>query len=172
MNLPEEARTALGLVENDPMVSELAKFAHANGKPQGWVDDALEAASALASAGLFDAGFDAAAETAKLGDNGPARQREVETFAESLKARGEIDDEMFGDLMSLAPTAGGVRLIEYFRKQQGADVKPQIRPTGGNPSDKSEALEKARELRRDPRYDKDRVFRAQADRAFKEAASQ
>lgn len=166
VNLTDEARAALGMTDNDPMVSELAKFAHANGKPQGWVDDALEAAAALASAGVFDAGFDPAAEVAKLGENGPARQREVETFAEALKMRGEITDEEFGALMSLVPEAAGTTLLEKLRKMMGANGA--VPAPNGTQTDPTEAAkEEARALARDPRYETDRAFRAMADEKFK-----
>ncbi|MGH7020742.1 MAG: hypothetical protein ACREEY_12715 [Brevundimonas sp.] len=166
VNVSDAAREKLGLTDGDPMVSALSKFAHESGKPQGWLDDVMEGAAALAEAGLFDGGFDPAVEAAALGENADGRRREVEVFAESLKARGEIDEGMHGELMSLSPTANGVKLIEYMRRQMGAAGEIP-KPTGQ--ADVGDAQTKARELRADPRYDTDRAFRATADQAWRDA---
>ncbi len=165
VNVSDTAREKLGLTDGDPMVEALSKFAHESGKPQGWLDDVMEGAAALAEAGLFDSSFDPAAEAAALGENADGRRREVEVFAESLKTRGEIDEGMFGELMSLSPTANGVKLIEYMRKQMGAggDIP---KPTEGQGATLNEAQEEARTLSRDPKYGKDRAFTADADRKW------
>jgi hypothetical protein len=169
VNLDEASREALGLGEDDPLVSGLAKYAAEKGKPQGWMDDALEAAAELAKAGLFDAGLDPAAEAAKLGENAAGRRREVEVFAEALKARNDgFDDEMFGELMSLTPTAAGIRMVEYMRKMM-TDNNNAPAP-GGKGSDPADAAkEEARKLASDPRYGQDRKFTADADRKWREA---
>ncbi|WP_338577786.1 hypothetical protein V8J38_02715 [Brevundimonas olei] len=168
VNLSDDAREKLGLTDGDPLVAELSKFAHAQGKPQGWLDDVMEGAAALAEAGLFDGGFDPAAEAAALGENAEGRRREVELFAESLKGRGEIDDGMFGELMSLSPTANGVKLIEWMRGQMGpAGQIPK--PDGEAVSSEDAAISRAKEMRRDPRYETDRAYRAQADEAWRAA---
>ncbi|MNU76975.1 hypothetical protein D3C71_665380 [compost metagenome] len=165
VNVSDTAREKLGLTDGDPMVEALSKFAHESGKPQGWLDDVMEGAAALAEAGLFDSSFDPDAEAAALGENADGRRREVEVFAESLKTRGEIDEGMFGELMSLSPTANGVKLIEYMRKQMGAggDIP---KPTEGQGATLNEAQEEARTLSRDPKYGKDRAFTADADRKW------
>ncbi|MFC5374739.1 hypothetical protein ACFPIF_19440 [Brevundimonas faecalis] len=165
VNVSDTAREKLGLTDGDPMVAALSKFAHENGKPQGWMDDMMEGAAALADAGLFDGAFDPAAEAAALGENADGRRREVEVFAESLKTRGEIDEGMYGELMSLSPTANGVKLIEYMRMQMGAggDIP---KPTEGQGASSNEAQEEARTLSRDPKYGKDRAFTADADRKW------
>lgn len=167
VNVSDAAREKLGLTDGDPMVAALSKFAHESGKPQGWLDDVMEGAAALAEAGLFDSAFDPATEAAALGENAEGRRREVEVFAESLKARGEIDEGMYGELMSLSPTANGVKLIEYMRKQMGAGG--EIPKPGGEVSGTDAAQAKARELRADPRYESDRAFRAAADQAWRDA---
>lgn len=167
VNVSDAAREKLGLTDGDPMVAALSKFAHDSGKPQGWLDDVMEGAAALAEAGLFDSSFDPAAEAAALGENAEGRRREVEVFAESLKARGEIDEGEYGELMSLSPTANGVKLIEKLRQMMGASGEI---PKPGGSADAGEALKaKAAEMRADPRYDTDRQFRVQADQAFKDA---
>lgn len=161
VNLDEASREALGLGEDDPLVAGLAKYAAEKGKPQGWMDDALEAAAEMAKAGLFDAGLDPAAEAAKLGENAAGRRREVEVFAEALKARNDgFDDEMFGELMSLSPTAAGIKTVEYLRKMMNnGNLTP---PTnGGDPADA--AKEEAKAMTADPRYGKDRRFTKEAD---------
>lgn len=167
MNLDAASREALGLGEDDPLVAGLAKYAADKGKPQGWMDDALEAAAEMAKAGLFDAGLDPAAEAAKLGENAAGRRREVEVFAEALKARGDgFDDEMFGELMSLTPTASGIRMVEYMRKLMTTPTNQPAPPNGGQPDD---AKAKAQEMAADPKYHSDRRFRAEADRKWVEA---
>lgn len=169
VNLDEASREALGLGEDDPLVSGLAKYAAEKGKPQGWMDDALEAAAELAKAGLFDAGLDPAAEAAKLGENAAGRRREVEVFAEALKARNDgFDDEMFGELMSLTPTAAGIRMVEYMRKMMTVPVN-QPAAEGGAPDPAEAAKAEAARMRRDPRYDRDRTYRAEADAAWRAA---
>lgn len=168
VNLADDAREALGLGEGDPLVAELAKFAHSSGKPQGWMDDVMEGAAALAKAGLFDGGFDPAAEATALGENAAGRRREVEVFAESLKARGEIDDGMFGELMSLSPTANGVKLIEKMRSLMGQNGQIPA-PTGEQPNAADALKAKAQEMATDPKYGKDRVFTAQANEVWKQA---
>ena len=170
VNLAAEDREALGLTDNDPLVEALAKFGAENKRSQGWLDDMLEGASILQKAGLFDAGFDPAAERASLGEGAEGRQRDIELFAESLKQRGEIDEGMYGELMSLSPTANGVKLIEYMRRQMGSSGAVPV--LGGAEVDAlSEAKAKASEMRRDPRYDRDRSYRAEADAAWRDAYS-
>lgn len=170
VNLDDAAKASLGLTDKDPMVEALSKFAHESGKPQGWLDDVMEGAAALAKAGLFDGGFDAAAEATALGDNAAGRRREVEVFAQSLKDRGEIDDGEFGELMSLSPTANGVKLIEKMRKMMGDQGKIPAPGGEGKPVDAGEAAkEEARKMAADPRYEKDRAFKVEADKAWMKA---
>lgn len=121
----------------------------------------------MARAGLFDAGLDPAAERTKLGDNAEGRQREVEVFGQALKARGDITEEEYGALLSLAPEAAGVTLIEKLRKMMTDNG--QIKPPGDAPSAEDAAKEEARTLAKDPKYGKDRGFTAQADRKWAEA---
>lgn len=164
VNLDEAAREALGLTDDDALVEGLRKYAHEKGKPQGYVDDVLEAAAEMARAGLFDAGLDPAAEAAALGENAEGRRREVEVFGQALKARGDITEAEYGELMSLAPTAAGVTLIEKLRKMMTDNG--QIKPPGDAPSAEDAAKEEARTMAKDPRYEKDRAFRAEADRKW------
>lgn len=167
VNLDDTAKAALGLSDDDPLVASLAKFAAENKKPQGWMDDALEAAAEMAKAGVFDVGLDPAKEAEKLGENAAGRRREVEVFAEALKSRDDgFDEEMFGEMMSLSPTAAGVRLIEYMRKLAGTNG--DIPKPGGAPTDDLSVLQaRAREMRADPRYGKDRAYRLEADEAWR-----
>lgn len=164
VNLDEAGREALGLTDGDPLVEGLRKYAHEKGKPQGYVDDVLEAAAEMARAGLFDAGLDPAAEAAALGENAEGRRREVEVFGQALKARGDITEAEYGELMSLAPTAAGVTLIEKLRKMMTDNG--QIKPPGDAPSPEDAAKEEARNLAKDPKYGKDRAFTAEADRKW------
>lgn len=167
INLDDEGRQALGLQDDDPLVAGLRSYAATSGKPQGWLDDVLEGAAHLAREGLFDAGFDPAAEAAALGENAAGRRREVEVFAQGLKDRGDLDEAEFGELMSLSPTAAGVRLVEKLRRMMGTG---QIPAPGGVPDEAQEAARtQAREMRKDPRYETDRQYRAEADAAWRAA---
>lgn len=167
ITLDDAGREALGLTENDPLVAGLADYASKNGKPQAWVNDALEAAAEMAKAGLFDAGFDPAAEAAALGENAAGRRTEVETWANALKTRGDIDDGMFSELMSLSPTANGIKLIEFLRKNMTDQSIPD--PKGDALDATAELKKKAGEMARDPKYHTDRAFRSEADEAWKKA---
>lgn len=167
VNLDEASREALGLTDDDPLVAGLRKYAHEKGKPQGYLDDVLEAAAEMSRAGLFDAGLDPAAERAKLGDNAEGRQRDVEVFGQALKARGDITEEEYGALLSLAPEAAGVTLIEKLRKLMTDNG--QIKPPGAAPSPEEAAKEEARTMAKDQRYGKDRTFTAEADRKWASA---
>lgn len=166
VNLAAEAREALGLTDDDPLIAHLQKTAAEGKKPQGWMDDVLEAAHSLAEAGLFDAGLDPAKEATELGENAAGRRREVEVFAEALKSRNDgFDDAMFGEMMSLSPTAAGVRLIEYMRKMMtDTNNAPTIK--GDTPNAADQAKEDAKALTADPRYGKDRRFTRDADQKW------
>lgn len=121
----------------------------------------------MARAGLFDAGLDPAAERTKLGEGAEGRQRDVEVFGQALKARGDITEGEYGALLSLAPEADGVTLIEKLRKMMTNNG--QITPPGDGPSAEDAAKTAAKEMARDPKYGKDRVFTAEADRKWAEA---
>lgn len=165
--LSEAASQALGLTEGDPMVASIREQFLKAGASQGAFDDFMSMAGKLAEAGLFGSGpIDFKAETAKLGETGPARQREIEVLAQALKERGDgFDDDMYGELMSLAPTAAGVRLVEYLRKASGDGLR--IDPPSGAPA--TDPKEAARAMARDARYATDPDFRKKADEAWQQA---
>lgn len=50
-----------------------------------------------------------------------ARLDTVQTFADTLKARGEIDDAMHGEFSILLETAAGVRLVEFMAQNLTAE---------------------------------------------------
>lgn len=170
VNVSDEVKTGLGLVDDDPMVKALQAHAHENKKPQGWLDDVMEAAGVLNAKGLLDGAFDPAAELAKMGENGAAVRTEAETYAGALKERGEISEDAYGELMSLTPTAAGVELIRYFRKaaNQEAGFDP---PEGGGVSSEEALQKKARDMAADPRYETDKAFRKEADALYIKAFS-
>lgn len=170
VNLSDEAKTGLGLTDDDPMVKTLQDHALKNGKPQGWLDDVMEAAGVLNAAGLLDGAFDPAAELAKMGENGAALRTEAETYAGALKERGEISDDAYGELMSLTPTAAGVELIRYFRKAANHEAGFDA-PQGDAVTGKEALQAKAQEMARDPRYETDRAFRKEADALYMKAFS-
>lgn len=176
-NISEAAQGVLGDLAGDPAVEALRAAALAKGWSQGQFDDRIGTAiDVLAEAGLLEPGLNPTAELAKLGENGAARRQEVETFATQLKDRGEIDDGEYAELVSLAPTASGVTLMEKLRKMMtpsGASATPaggDNTPAGGEPGDTPEQAE-ARTMRRDPKYDSDREFRRAADQKFAAAFS-
>lgn len=168
VNLPDDAKAALGLTDGDPLVKGLSEFAKANGKPQGWLDDVLEGAAALHKAGLLGAPFDPAAEAAALGENAAGRRSEVETFGNALKDRGELDADEHEEFMATAATAAGIRLIEKLRGRMGDNGRIDP-PSGDGQGGKDAALAKAREMRADARYETDPKFRKQADAAYEAA---
>lgn len=170
VNIDDDAKAALGLTDaTDPIMKGLSEIAAKTGMTQGAVDDFLTTASAMAKAGLFDTGFDPVAEAAALGENAAGRRREVEIFAEALKARGgDFDDGMHQELMSLSPTANGVKLVEYFRKLAGPAGQIEV-PEDGGVTGKEALLAKFREQRADPRYESDKDFRKATEKLFTDA---
>lgn len=169
VNLDDAAKASLGLTDDDPMVKALAEYGVEQKKSQGWLDEVLGAAAHLAAKGLLDGAIDPAAEAVKLGENAAGRRREVEVFADALKARGDgFDEEMHGELMSLSPTAAGIRLIEYLRKMAGPAGEIPA-PSGRAVDDVADLKAKAKEMAGDPRYHKDNAFRAEADAMWKKA---
>jgi hypothetical protein len=171
LKLSEAAKTTLGSLEGDPVFASLREAAKEKGWTQGQFNERIgEAIEIMADKGLLVPNFDPAAEIGKLsegGKDGKARQQEVQVFADSLKARGDIDDAEYGELMSLAPTAAGVKLVEKLRAMAatGGTALP-----GGDGGATAEAQkEAAREMRRDERYDKDPTFRREADLAYRKA---
>lgn len=160
----DKARGLLGDVSQDPAVAAAREFAKSKGWTQGQFDDHIGGlVNHLAEKGLFEPTFDPKAQTTALGEHGATRQRELYTFAESLKTRGEINEEQFGELISLIPTKPGTELLEFLRKQmRGGGVD-----TGGGPAgDTADAKAKAQQMAADPKYHTDRAFRKEADAAW------
>lgn len=172
-NLPDNLKAYVN-AENlaaDPMTKAVREHFKETGKNQGDFDNLFETLGVLEAKGFIPKPIDFAAETAKLsegGKDGKARQQEVETYANALKARGDLDDEEFGELMTLAPTAAGVRLIEKLRTMTQQN-DPTKAPAGDAQGTQEAAQAKAREMARDPRYHTDRGFQKEADRLWKEA---
>lgn len=167
LTLGDQAKEVLGDLSADPAVKALREAAF----DQGWTvrqfnDRVGPVIDALAAKGLLVPNFNPAAELAKLGETGPARQQEVQVFADALKSRGDIDDAEYGELMSLQPTAAGVSLIEKLRKMAAGQGGG---PGGGDLPSADTLKAEAREMRRDPRYDSDQAFRREADAKFKKA---
>lgn len=150
----------------DPMVATLREHFKAQGRSQGEFDNLFDSLGVLAGKGMIPKPIDFAAERTALGENGVARQAEVETFAKALKQRGDIDDAEFTELMSLAPTRAGVTLIEKLRKMSGAsgDLTPPGDKQEGD-GDTAEQKE-ARDMARDPKYGRDAVFTKEADKKW------
>lgn len=167
LNFSDAAKAQLGDLTGDPAVQAVREHALAKGWTQGEFDDRItETLNVLAEKGLLAPSFDAAAEVAKLSEgglNGKGRQQDVEVFAKNLQTRGEIDQDLYNELVSLAPTAAGVRLVEYFRKEMGAKGEIQL-PPGDGQINVAEAKAQAKSMRQDPRYETDPKFRAETDR--------
>jgi len=154
---------------DDPALKALREGFKEMGKTQGAVDDALDALRVLSKAGLIPPPFDAQAEVAKLGDGGAERMKDVETFLRALHDRGELDPDEFAELMSVVPTAAGVRGFEKLRKAMSQD-NTKVDPPADPPADPRAAkLAEARALRMDPKYETDPEFRKRADRAYQAA---
>lgn len=169
INVPDNLKAIIGDAAGDPVIAAVRDHYKATGRTQGEMDDLFGTLAELQTKGFLPEPVDFAAELVKLGENGPARRQEVETFARSLKERGDIDEGEFTELMSLAPTAKGVTLIEKLRKMTGAngDIKP---PTEGGAADgETEAQKEAMTMSRDPKYGRDRQFTADADKKWIEA---
>lgn len=167
----EKATTALGDMSKDPALNALRDAAKAEGWTQGQFNERVgKVVDILAEKGFLVPSFDPAAELATLsegGKDGKARQQEVQVFADSLKARGDIDEQEYAELVSLQPTAAGVRLIEKLRAMS-ATGGLQL---GGGDTTKDQLRERAAEMRRDARYDTDGKFRREADAAYMAAYS-
>lgn len=167
VNLDDEAKGRLGLGDDDPLVKGLFEAAAEGKRPQGWVDDVLEGAAELAKRGLFDAGFDPKAEAEALGENADGRRRDAEVWAKGLMDRGVIDEGEFGELMSLTPTASGVKLIEKLKGLAGPAGDIQAPSAAGDSAGDLKA--KAQAMAGDPRYHTDRDFKREADEMWKKA---
>ena len=170
INIPDSLKTFVAAEPGDPAWQTLAKHAAEQKWPQGRVDDAVNLLEAFARDNLLEPVFDPAAETAKLGANGKAQQQEQEAYLTALKARGDIAEEDFGELMSLVPTAAGTRALAKLRGLMGpagaAIPPPAIDPVeGGQPGD-TPAQAEARKQARDPNYGVDVKFTKAADAAW------
>lgn len=171
LEIGEGATKVLGDLSKDPALKTLRDAAKEKGWTQGQFNERIgQTIDILAEKGLLQANFDPAAELAKLGDTGKARQQEVTVFADSLKTRGDITDEEYGELMSLVPTAAGVSLMEKLRKMATPDGT--IPPGGGGATNTDALKAEAAAMRRDPKYDTDPVWKGEADRKFMAAWSQ
>ncbi len=152
----------------DPAVAALREHFKATGKSQGEFDALFENLQVLVDKGIIPPPLNLEAEVTALaegGKDGKARQGEQETFLRALKDRGELSDETFGELMSLVPTANGVRALEQLRKAMtgnAGDIQA--------PKDAADEAKKAREIEvlgalKDPKYQSDNTFRKAADAA-------
>lgn len=175
INIPDSLKTFVAAEPGDPAWQTLAKHAADQKWPQGRVDDAVALLEAFAKEGQLEPVFDPAAETAKLGANGKAQQQEQETFLTALKARGDINEDDFGELMSLVPTAAGTRALAKLRGLMGpagaAIPPPATDPVEGGQAGDTAAQAEARKMARDPRYGVDSKFTKQADAAWMAAFS-
>lgn len=172
LTLSEKAQAVLGDLTGDPAMEALRKAGLEKGWTQGEFEDRVgPAIEILVDAGLIEPRMDFAAQRAALGDQADARMQEVETFAESLKTRGEIDDEEYAELTSLSVSAGGVRLIEKMRKWMAPGSAGDIKlPDNPRTVDPKQALQdEARAMMKDPKYATDNKFKREADRKWMEA---
>lgn len=167
IEVADDLRPYLGDIVNDKGLTELRAFAAENKWSQGQLDDTFKLMNHFREKGFLGESFDPAAEVAALGANGRARQQEQEVFLTSLKEKGVLDDKAYGELMMLVPTAAGTIALENLRKHfgpQGGPTVPDV-PSGAP----TNALEEAKAMRRDPRYETDAKFRADAERKWMDA---
>lgn len=167
VNLPAEFAKFAGDA-TDPAMVALREHAVAEKWSQGRFDDTMSLIKVFAGKGLLDQVYDPAAEAKKLGDKAEPRRQEIETFATSLKERGEIDDAEFGELAAMSLTAAGVTVLEKLRKMMGPGGGEPKTPGGGEPAGGS-AMDQANAMRLDPKYDSDGTFRRKADKAWVDA---
>lgn len=154
----------------DPAVKSVRDFAKAQGWQQGRFEDVMGSFKALTEAGVLAPPLDFKAETARLGDTGPQRQSELETYTDALLARGDITEGEAAQMKSLLPVADGVTLLEKIRAMsQNTDTK--IDPPAAAADPVKTAQDEAKALRRDERYGKDHDFTKAADKAFIDAYS-
>lgn len=152
---------------SDPAILALQEHAKSAGWTQGQYQDVLSSLEVFAEKGLLEPLFDPAAEVAKLGANGAAQMQEQESFLTSLKGRGELSDEGFGELMTLVPTAAGTRALAELRKVMGPAGIIQTPQVDVTPAE--QMMAEARAERLDPRYNADPKYRRAADLKWEQA---
>jgi hypothetical protein len=169
LNVPDNLKSILApeSLAKDPMVATIREHFKSTGRTQGEFDQLFDTIGVLQAKGFVPKPLDFAAERAALGENGAARQAEVETFAKAMKSRGDLDDAEFGELMSLAPTRAGVTLVEKLRKMTGNETVKL--PTDNVEDPKAAEQKAAQAMQDDPRYQTDRKFRKAADEAYMKA---
>ncbi len=166
----------------DPVIAVMKQVAHkydmAKDKFAGFMNDTL---GELAKAGLIGgdtAGIDYAKEGAALVPEdkrnlpeaeqkalAKARVDTAQTFADTLKARGEIDDSMHQEFSLLLETAAGVRLVEFMASGLTAEKGLVL---GGGVSGSGYSMADYNRDAADPRYFStgakyDPAFRAEVD---------
>lgn len=174
LTLPEGLEQWIPDAAADPAIKALAEHYKAEGLPQRTLDNALGALKVLADKGMIPPPLNFAAETAALTENGVdgrARQTGLETHLRALHERKELSDGELSELMSLVPTANGVRALEKLTKTM-TDTTAKLPGAGDQPTGQDAAIAKAKELRRDSRYETDAKFRKEADAAWRSAYEQ
>lgn len=168
LNLSDKAKAGLGDMTNDPALAAVREHALAKGWTQGEFDDRIgETLNVLAEKGLLAPAFDPAAELAKLGEGGKAKQEDLQVFAKNLLERKEITADEYEEFMSLVPTAAGTLLLGKMRRMMGA--AGEIKVEGTPAETKDQLMERARNQRRDPRYNTDPQFQRETDELRKRA---
>ena len=168
--LSDETAKLVGDLSDDPLMKSIRDHAKAQGWSQGQFNAVSEILELAAKSGAMTAAIDPAAELKALGENGAARQKEMETYLQALKARNEIDEAMFEEGAFLMQTAAGIKLLEHLKGQAKAvgDMDP---PPDGGGDPKAAAQAKAREMAADERYKTDPAFKREADKLYMEAFS-
>jgi hypothetical protein len=169
VNLPAELVKYTGEA-SDPAMKAIREHALSEKWSQGQFDDVMGLIKVFSEKGVLAPMFDAAAETAQLGDNGRARQQEALSFATQLKDRGEVTDAEFGELAAFSATAAGVTAMEKLRKMMGPNgqIVAPTRDDAAGAAD-SPAMAEANKLRADPKYGVDNRFTREADAAWVKA---
>lgn len=156
---------------DDPAIQTLREHFHETGATQGEFNRVFDSLQVMVDKGIIPPPLNPEAEIAALsagGVDGRARMVEQETWLRSLQTRGDIDEEGFGELMSLVPTARGTRALEQLRKTM---TTTNVQPPGDKttPDPAAEAQAAAQAMHSDPKYRTDRQFKRAADAAWREA---
>lgn len=124
--------------EKDPRIPLVRAFAQEFGLPQEAVSKlvALDAQMQIEAYNAETARL--AEENKQLGEKAGDRLKAVDTWAQGLKAKGEIGDAELAAVHSIATTAAGVTLLEKLIAKASGSIPGHIpvrQPAGAKPGD-------------------------------------
>ncbi|MBW2660180.1 MAG: hypothetical protein JRC87_11425 [Deltaproteobacteria bacterium] len=71
-----------------------------------------------------DAGIDTDAEMAKLGKNANRVVTGIKTWVNGMKTTGDINDEVYNEILQLGSTAAGIKALDVLRQKTGEMALP------------------------------------------------